>query len=496
MAQTLLEFLAALCNKKLMENKTGNDQNIKKKSALWIDLSTAEQSKKNEEKSEVKALLEENSVEQAQKTAAQEQKKLEKEKQERIDQTYQKMIEILNYVFKDLTGESYAYEYDYSIKNYKKRISLKSLERRYLDIVDDLNADMHRCTTMYRYIVMAYALDSSADISKLYDDLLTQFNSFNRYFPLYPYQIFPEDDSADQEHHNYRRTSETKREQLHNLYAKAFKDINEHPQHEILIKGFCAGSEMEALHEIAGYSATDTRELLSESSLKTLTEAYQKLSKKYMERMGEAGVQYYKLAEYVQNANSTLTENEVSFIQFLFSLYDKYLNLEDPVDLRNPENSQKWDLITAEDQQILLKHLRLLNDRKQTYLKYVGGFLRNTTEDRYQRLVANLSGDYFYETEYLANCILKTCRRMSNYASNYEDKRYQQIAESVRRAYEDCLKIEPKPQCFTEQQFKSEVERAGKELLEKKKQREASADKRTEIDFLNSGWSFFTQPTK
>ena len=272
--------------------------------------------------------------------------------------------------------------------------------------------------------------------------------------------------------------------------------VKAHPKYEILTKGFCARSEIEALREVAGYSATEARELLSHSSLKTLTEAYRKLIKKYMEHMGEAGVRYYELAEYVQNTDHALTENEVKLIRFLFSLYDKYLNLEDPVDLRNPENSQKWDLITYEEREKLLEYLCSLDDEKQTYLKYVGGFLRETTEDRYHRLVENLSGNYFYEVQYWASCILKTCSRMSNYALNPDDERYQKIVASVLVAYEDCLQIELKPKCFTEQQIKNEVANALRERQEIKAKEEAAADKRTENEFLEKSWSFFARPSK
>lgn len=460
MAQTLLELLVTFSNNDLMKD---SQIEAKDKSALWIDLAKIEKNIQNPNMLKM---------------------------QERIDQTYRTLIQILNYVFKDLSAKSFAHEIEYRITQYNKELAFEDVEQRYWDIAGELNSDMHRCTTMYRYVLMAYALDPKADLSNFYNDLLTQFNSFNNAFPLYPYQIIPEPTSQNKQKPTYRKTSETKQEQLHGFYARTFKSIKAHPKYEILVKGFCAYTEVDALHEVAGYTEEEAIAFISNSGFQELTKAYRKLLEKYLNRLAEANLRYYDLTQYLRNNNRTLTDNEVNFIKFLFSLYEKYLKQPNKIDLRDSRNRQNWKIITPEERKKLIGYLKRLNDNQLSYLKYVGGFLKESYEDRYHRLIANLNDNYFYETEYLAKYVWKTCTRMSNYATNHLDEGYRTIAEHIQIAYEECLKISPKPKHITQTQYEEKINKALENGSSQSKQ------EKDELDLLTDSWSFLTPNKK
>lgn len=342
---------------------------------------------------------------------------------------YSTMISLINFVFGNISCDKAPPRYEAILSNEEIEKFGDRGFTIYYNLSYETALDLHKCAILFYYIVTMTVyghyskIETEAkEVERLFRSLAYRLPSYESYNYTYAMdesfednEFFEDDDDSPSK----RKTSENKRETLHNLYNKIILEKSKKTKNstntyyinddEKLILSLLMDAHIDKniLH-ISDFfnnicierSIADKKnydKILESPLLKPLCIKFKKVEERYQAQLSKLKDDYNSNPFGSDIIFKELNYSEVKLWEFLCKLYYDFIEKSDQHNqdkaiskgnISLPENRQNWSILTLEDRLTLSDLVLNLNDNKKSFLKYIRQIHAGKDEQEYLETLA------------------------------------------------------------------------------------------------------------
>jgi hypothetical protein len=391
-----------------------------------------------------------------------------------IAKEYERMIDLLNFVFVDIPYEMQTPVREGVISDKEYNSRKRIAENKINEVTARMNSDFHKCTLLLYYVILMSVEGYASYVIETVKDLIRLYTQFSNHLPAYNYSFKAEElfKSEDKTSTAKRKTNDNKSDCLEEFYSKVFDrasaNIENNIENEEYIKtqknvtdfllepgvDFDSFKAYDVFKNFAIEHIAMRRKYTNKAEagiefnrinnlfpLIELNESYESMKSEYIKRSDAIRESYESNPLGLEIIFEELNNDEVALLDYLYKLYKKHKNN----DITAKEERQHWDILTSKERKSLADCIWALQKGDKIIRKYIRNIPSDMVSEYLLLLVAKIYDHPYYMACSKSKDIFRICQNAHNIMKTADEKGkklYDALKFKLDETYGVYLKLE------------------------------------------------------